>query len=101
MTHQHVSEHTWGWGRDNRERAKFDANAALPAWGVGPAAAARVVVNGVRGVELGNVALERAAGPTSVLNSTAIASSAAASAAIRSAGQRRPSARDTSENHVN
>ena len=39
---------------------------------------------GVRGVELSDVALETVAGPTSVMQSTAIASSAAASVASQS-----------------
>ena len=50
-----------------------------------PPKATHVAVNGVRGVKLGDVALERVAGSTSVLKSTAIASSAAASAVSRSA----------------
>ena len=47
--------------------------------------ATRVVSNGVRGVELGDDALDRVAGPTGVVKSTAIVSSAAASAVMRSA----------------
>ena len=52
----------------------------------GPGEATRVARGGVRGVELSDVALETVAGPTSVLQSTAVASSAAASVASQSPG---------------
>ena len=52
----------------------------------GPGEATRVAGSGVRGVELGDVGLQTFAGPTSVLQSTAIASSAAASVASQSPG---------------
>ena len=52
----------------------------------GPGEATRVAGNGVRGVELSDVALETVAGPTSALKSTAVASSAAASVASQSPG---------------
>ena len=76
-------------------------NSALVAWRVGPGEATRVASSGVRGVEDGDVPFESVAGPTNVLESTAIASSAAASAVMRSARQRSPSARDMSQSHVN
>ena len=70
-----------------RERTRdCDATAALVAWSVGPGGATRVAGTGVRGVELGDVALETFAGPTSVLKATAVASSAAPSVASQSPG---------------
>ena len=75
-------------GHGDREGTRdCDANAALCCVERrGPSGATRVARTGVRGVELGHVALETVAGPTSVWQSTAVASSAAASVASQSPG---------------
>ena len=52
----------------------------------GPGEATRVADTGVRGLELGDVGVQTVAGPTSVLEATAIASSAAASVTNQSPG---------------